>query len=114
MPGSTIIAEKDESRLAAIASVEDLDGFIHVDLDAMTTVDLASFATAAKVRWAEGEPVKFDQEGGLAIFKISEAGIGYLISHISDVPEEYRDDARRLAAFVEKNGKSHIYELATF
>jgi hypothetical protein len=58
--------------------------------------------------------VQFDEADGMAIFKISEAGLTYLLSHAGEVAEEFRDDVRKLADFVAKHGKSHIYELATF
>jgi hypothetical protein len=114
MLGSTIIAEKDPSRLARITSVEDLDDLSHVDLDAMTTIDFESLATAGNVAWAEGDPIQFDEDGGIALFKVSEAGLSYLLSHAASVPEEYQQDVRTLAEFVAKNGTAHIYELATF
>jgi hypothetical protein len=110
MLGSTIIAEKDRSRLAALASMDDLDDFVHVGLDSMTSIDFETFCDG----WAEGEAVQFDEEGGLSIVKVSEAGLTYLLSHAAEVPEEHKDDVRKLADFVSENGKSHIYELATF
>jgi hypothetical protein len=109
-----MIAEKDRARLAAITSMDEIDNFIHVDLDAMTTIDFESFEMPANIRWSEGEPVVYDEEGGLAIVKVSEAGLAYLLEHAAEVPDEHQDDVRTLAEFVAKNGGAHIYELATF
>ena len=80
----------------------------------MTSIDFETFLAAANIDWTEGDPVQFDEDGGMSIFKVSEAGLSYLLSHAADVPEEYHDDMRTLAEFITKYGKSHIYELATF
>lgn len=114
MIGSTLIAEKDPSRLATIAFVDDIDDFVHGDLDAMTTIDFEMLCMRGSVAWLESEPVLFDDEGGMATCQVSDAGLSYLLDHAADVPEEYRGDVRKLAEFVAKRGKSHIYELATF
>jgi hypothetical protein len=68
MLGSTFIAENDPSRVAEITSLEDLDGFVTLELDAMITLDFETLASEGGVRWAESEPIHFDEEGGMALF----------------------------------------------
>ena len=114
MIGSTIIAEADPSRLAGITSVDDLESFARVELDVMTTIDFVSFTTAGNVDWTEGEPIYFDEDDGLCIAKISDAGLSYLLAHAADLPDEHQGDVQKLAEFVQKNGPSGLYEVATF
>jgi hypothetical protein len=78
MPGSTFIAENDPSRLAEITSVEDLGGFVTLELEVMITLDFEMLAGEGGVRWAESEPIHFDEEGGMALFKVNETGLLYV------------------------------------
>ena len=50
MLGSTFIAENDPSRVAEITSLEDLDGFVTLELDAMITLDFETLASEGGVR----------------------------------------------------------------
>jgi hypothetical protein len=111
MLGSIFIAESDLTKLQAIQSPDD---FEHIGLDRMTTIDFAEVLAAANVNWTEGQPLINDEEGGWALFKVAEAGLRYALDHAADFPEECEADLGALAAFVQKNGASSIYELATF
>jgi hypothetical protein len=114
MLGSTFIAENDSSRLTEITSAEDLSGFATLELDAMITLDFEMLANEAGVRWAESEPVHFDEEGGRALFKVNETGLLYVLGRATKLTEVQKSDLSKLAAFVRAHGSSHIYELAVF
>ena len=114
MIGSTIIAETNPSRLGSITSVNDLDDFSCLELATMTTLDFETIVREAGVQWAEGEPIHYDPDGGMAIFKVNEQGLSYVLGCGSKLDEAQQADLRKLADFVRANGSSNIYELATF
>lgn len=114
MIGSTIIAEKTPSRLAEITSVDDLDNFTCLNLDTMITLDFQQIVASAGVQWAEGEPLQDDPDSGMAIFKVNEKGLAYVLAHTSELDAVHQADVRKLAKFVKTHGSSNIYELATF
>ena len=64
MIGSTMIAENSPSRLATIRCADDLDGFVLVELDVMTTLDFELLTTEAGLDWTDGDPIVFDPDGG--------------------------------------------------
>src|SRR5262245_23114379 len=103
----------DSGRLAEISSFDELGDFACLELDALTTLDFQLAADEGGVRWAGGEPVRYDPEGGLAIFKSDERGLVYVLSRTSGFDLAGQADLRRLAAFVRTHGSSHLYELAT-
>jgi hypothetical protein len=114
MIGSTIIAEKNAARLAEITSVDDLADFTCLELDAMTTLDFETIVVEVKVKWAAGKPIQYDPDGGMAIFKIDEKGLSYVLQRSSELDEAKQADLRKLADFVRAHGSSHLYEFATF
>jgi hypothetical protein len=114
MLGSTFIAEPNPSKLKSITSAEDLDSFTHVDLNRMTTIDFAEALAPKGLKWAEGKPVLYHEQDGVALFKITDAALAYVIAHVADFPADHRADLQKLTVFLKQNGTSHIYELATF
>jgi hypothetical protein len=114
MVGSTIIAEKDPSRLAAITSVDDLDDFTCLELDTITTLDFQTIVVDGGVRWAEGKPVQHDPDSGMAIFKLDEKGLAYVLGRASELDEAKQADLAKLADFVRAHGSSRMYEFTSF
>jgi hypothetical protein len=100
MPGSTIIAEKNPSRLAEIASVADLDRFTCLELDTMTTLDFQAAAARAGVKWAEGKPIRYSPEQGMALFKVHEQGLSCLLDAAAGFDAAQQADLDKLAEFV--------------
>jgi hypothetical protein len=112
--GSTIIATRDPNLLLEICSIEDLDDFICLELDRMITLDFEILATNCGVKWSESPPIVDNPNAGMAIFKIDETGLAYLLKHCVDQASEHQDDLDRLADFVRLYGLSNLYEVATF
>jgi hypothetical protein len=115
MLGSTFLHAPDPNQLLRIVDdVDAIDDFEHVDMDGLMTLDLQSVC-GNRARWAAaGPPVAFDEERGLAIFRIEPEGIAFVFGHRHEFDEEYRDDLDRLQDFVAKHGREHLYELTTF
>jgi hypothetical protein len=109
-----IISEKDAARLAEITSPEDVDELTWLGLDTMTTLDFETLVVDGKVKWAAGDPVVYDPASGMAIFKIDEKGLRYVLNRASGLDEAKQADLRKLADFVRAHGSSDLYELATF
>ncbi|PSB48132.1 hypothetical protein [Chamaesiphon polymorphus] len=114
MAGSIIIAAADPQALSSIASIEDLESFVYVELDRLVTLDLEILAGSGDCKWASSEPIVYDPDGGMAIFKIDDRGLAYIIKCSADENSLDREDLQKLAKFVQINGNSNIYELATF
>jgi len=114
MVGSTIIAEKNPARLADIASVDDLADFICLELDTMATLDFQTIVVDGGVKWAQGKPIQYDPDSGMAIFKIDEKGLSYVLGRAAELDTAKQADLRKLAEFVRAHGSSHLYEFATF
>jgi hypothetical protein len=112
--GSIIIATSDPQTLSSIGSVEDLEGFVYLELDRLITLDLEILAGSGGYRWASSEPIVYDPDGGMAIFKIDDRGLDYILKYADDENSLDREDLQKLAKFVQINGNSNIYELATF
>ena len=107
MIGSTIIAEKNPSRLAEIMSVDDLADFVCLELDTMAAVDFQTIVIDGGVQWAQGEPIQYDPDSGMAIFKIDEKGLSYVLGRAADFDEDKQADLRKLADFVRAHGSSN-------
>jgi hypothetical protein len=114
MVGSTIIAESDPSRLARIQSIDDLDNFVCLNLDVMGTIDFAGLLADSGFSWSEGDPIQFDPDGGMAIFKLNADGLTFALTQASKLDQMQQIDLRQLAEFLRLHGSSDIYELATF
>ena len=114
MIGSTIIAEKNSSRLTQIKRVDDLVDFVFLNLETLNTLDFQTIVIAGGKKWAEGDPIKFDSVVGMAIFKISPDGLAYVLGHISHLDEAKQADLRKFDEFVRVNGNLGLYEFATF
>jgi hypothetical protein len=112
--GSTFIAESDRSKVAAVREPDDLDQVTHVHLDGMITLDFEEALGTAGVTWTDGEPLHFNEEEGVALFKVNETALAHLLEHVADFPEEHRADVQKLVAFVTQHGIANIYEYAAF
>jgi len=114
MVGSTIIAEKNTSRLAKVTSVDDLSEFTCLELDTMTTLEFQTIVVEGGVKWAQGKPIRYDPDSGMAIFKIDEKGLAYVLGRAAELDETKEADLRKLADFTRAHGSSQLYEFATF
>jgi hypothetical protein len=114
MTGSTIIVESDPSRLAQIKSVDDLDGFVCLNLGVMNTLDFSGLFAGSGLSWAEGDPIQFDPDGGMAIFKLNANGLTFALTQSSKLDKMQQTDLHKLAEFLRLHGSSDIYEFATF
>jgi hypothetical protein len=112
--GSTIIAEKDPSRLAKITSIDDLEHFVCIELDTMATLDFQTIVVDGGVKWAQDKPIQYDPESGVAIFKIDEMGLAYVLERAKELDKAMQADLCKLAFFVSVHGGSSLYEFATF
>ena len=113
MLGSTIIFEKDSSRLFDL-EVDDLEDLTCVEMDRLTTIDFESLAERGNVSWASDAPLRFEEDTGLVLFKVSPDGLKHAVSVTKGLSREKLADLRKLEAFLEQHGFDHIYEFATF
>jgi hypothetical protein len=114
MIGTTIIAENDCDRLASITCVDDLDELNCLYLDVLITLDFEMMLSDTDKRWADGQPIYYDPDDGLAIFKIDSDSLAEVLKIRDDLDEEQRSDLQKLANFVRDNPESDFYEVATF
>lgn len=108
---SKFIAETEPTRLAKITCLDDLREFFRVELDTLTTVDFESIVGDEGIEWTEGEPIRFDPETGLAIHKVSEEGLAYVLQRAPALDDTMQRDLQRLASFVQKSEASTIFEV---
>ena len=114
MFGSTIIVEKDPSRLKTISDVEDLTDFVCLELDTLATIDFETIIGNSDKKWTDGTPILFDEDAGMALFNINEEGLLHVLSQGSKLNKEQAQDHDKLAEFVRTHGSSDIYEFTTF
>jgi hypothetical protein len=114
MAGSTIIIVRDPQQLLAIESADDLDCFIKLELERMITLDFEILANSGHVKWSASEPIVYNPDAGMAIFKIEKSGLVYLLQYPIDEQTEHREDLSKLVDFVRMYGIDCIYEFATF
>jgi len=115
MSGSTIIFESDASRLLRLSKdIDELDDFVHVELDLMLTLDFESMCIGPGLSWVAGSPVVLDEQAGLAIFPVSEPALSHVLSQAGEVDEDLAPDLERLSAFVARYGSRNLYEMTTF
>lgn len=115
MIGSTFIHAVDGSSLAVLAEdLDRLDEFDRVELDSMITLDFEEICSATGVEWAVGEPLIFDEEGGLAVFHVSPRALQQVLCAVEDSPAEHRTDLEALRSLLARVGVYNIYELTTF
>lgn len=114
MLGSTFIYEDEPSRLRALRSPDALDDLDFIQLEVMSTLDFESILGAEDLDWAEGPAVLLDEARGVAVFKISEAALLYVLAHKQGLNVHQRSDISELSRFVLDRGAGHIYEFTTF
>jgi hypothetical protein len=114
MTGSTILMTKEPQQLVAIDSVDSLDDFVCLELTRMITIDFEILASSGGVRWAESPPILYLPDDGMAIFKINESGLSYILKLAVDRTSEHRVDLTALAMFADLHGATDLYEVATF
>jgi hypothetical protein len=115
MFGTTIIAETSLDRLQAIAGVDDLVQFTCLELDCLVSLDFELILVNSGCRWAaDHDPVMYDPEAGLALFKIDEAGLAAVLQLGPTLSADQAADIEKLAAFVRLHGRANLYEYATF
>jgi hypothetical protein len=114
MTGTTIIAENDRDRLASIACMDDLDELNCLYLDVLITLDFEMMLSDTDKNWSDGQPIHYDPDDGLAIFKIDTASLAEVLKITANLDEEQRADLQKLANFVRDNPRSDFYEVATF
>ena len=115
MVGSTFVYSPDANRLEDIgADLDAVEGFAHVCMAGLLTLDFELVCGPAKVSWSASEPVIFDEESGLAIFQVNPQGLEYVISNKRDFTPAQAADVALLEAFISRHGRNHIFEIATF
>ena len=113
MAGSIIIHEPNADRLAEL-DIENLDDFQVLELDELMTIDFESALADSESSWAEGEPIQYDPESGMALFKVAEEGLSDVLANDNWFDDDQSEDVEKLKAFISANGTANIYELATF
>ena len=114
MTGSTILTTQQPNLLLEISEVDDLNNFTHIELDRMITLDLEIITERGGVKWSGSQPIVYDPDAGMAIFKIERSGLIYLLEYPIDERAEHREDLSKLINFVRMYGIDCIYEFATF
>jgi hypothetical protein len=117
MAGSTFIYETDEAKFENF-DMDRMDEFDTVDMNFLTTIDFSIITGEAGVNWTDGEPLKLDEESGIVILRVDEAGLKCLLNFKGSLEniqeEEMKQDIDTLREFISRNGTDNIYELATF
>lgn len=115
MIGSTFLCTGNEAQLSTLADDLDmLDDFTHVSLEELGTLDFETVCSSSSIRWSSPQPVIYDEENGLAIFKVQPEGIEHVLCNRERFSTAQHSDLKLLADFVAENGIDSIYELATF
>ena len=113
MVGSTLIYEPDETKLIGM-DIEELDEFNIVELDSLITLDFETITQEGGVSWSEGEPVYYSEDSGMAVLRVSEAGLNCVCNYTGALDQVKKEDQEKLREFVNKYGNSNVFELATF
>jgi hypothetical protein len=114
MTGTTIIAETERDRLASVACMDDLDELNCLYLDMLITLDFEMMLSGTDRKWTDGQPIYYDPDDGLAIFKIDADSLAEVLKIRENLDNERRADLQKLAKFVRDNPRSDFYEAATF
>jgi hypothetical protein len=114
MTGSTFIHEPSPERFEALKSSDDLDGFERVDLNILTTIDFTEILAESELDWVAGEPLLYDEEAGIALFRIDPLGLMSVLDGEHGFGDEGIEDLESLRVFVDLHGADHIFELSTF
>lgn len=115
MIGSTFVSTLNPEALAHIAcDVEAISQFAHVELEQLITLDFEEICSASNTSWAIGDPIVFDEESGIAIFRINPDGLTFVIGQKTSLNSVESTDIALLESFVKEHGVNHIYEVATF
>lgn len=114
MNGSTFLYEDEPTRLRALVSPDALDDLDFIQLEVMSTLDFESILGAEDLDWTEGPAILLDEAKGVAVFKISEAALLYVLAHKQGLDVHQRSDISELSRFVLDRDPKHIYEYTTF
>jgi hypothetical protein len=83
-------------------------------MDVLLTLDFVQLCRSAEADWNAEEPIAFDDEGGLAICRVSPEALQHVLARSEDLNPEQLADLEKLRVFIQKNGSQSIYELSTF
>ena len=114
MVGSTLIYEPDHTKLIVLSNIDNIDKFIYLDLDYMTTIDFSTLLLGEDVRWCEKEPVIYDPEDGFALLKIDPAGLQKILNKAENIDKKFSADLEKVSKFIKKHDFNNIYERSTF
>jgi hypothetical protein len=115
MIGSTFIYTQNSSALAVLVQdLETIDRFAYVEMESLITLDFEIVCQSYGVQWASTQPVVYDEEAGLTIFKVVREGIRCTIGYKDHFRNNQLPDIEAFEGFIAMHGADHIYELATF
>lgn len=114
MLGSTFLYEDEPSRLRALVRPDALDDLDFVQLEVMSTLDFEAILGAEDLDWHEGPAILLDERRGVAVFKVSEAALLYVLAHKQGLDVHQRHDISELSRFVVDRDAKRIYEYTTF
>lgn len=108
-----LISTENESDLLAIAKDMDLiDDLPHCDLGNVNTLVLIQKSPSEENSWIEGRPVVFDEEQGLAIYRLAPDALTWMCSNAETLADD-GVNACALETFA-GNHPSNIYAIDTF
>ncbi len=115
MIGSTFVYSPDPERLDGIvADLDAIDDFEHVNMAELITLDFELVCRSANLPWGAKKPLIFDEEAGLAIFKVDSQGLKHVVENKQAFTPSQSSDLEVLEIFTSKCGSDHIYEIASF
>jgi hypothetical protein len=116
MNGSTFIHAPEEEALRNIdwKGEPDWSEFRAVDLQMLITLDFSILLAKSNIPWMDGQPIYYDEEGGLAVMKINPMGLTKVLERRGRLDLEQQPDLDRLRRFLNEYGNEHIYEVAAF
>lgn len=113
MIGSILISERDTNRIKQF-QVDAMPDYHCVALDALNTLDFQTIADSGNISWSESEPVIYNEDEGVALFKLKPEGLTYFLENANKLSKGQLKDKSEIEVFLNKHGCENIYEYATF
>lgn len=115
MSGSIFIFTKTPDELLELEfDLDNLDRLRHIALERLITLDFETAMQGTGMKWALGNPVAYDADAGIAIFKVNPQALQEVFACKTKLEAISVEDANSFRQFLHENGFENIYELATF
>ena len=108
-----LVRTDDRNTLERVASnIDLLGGVAHCDLANLNSLALVELHSGS-AEWIADNPVVFDEESGIAVFKFADAGVAWMKDNAEQLAE-FGADPRVVRAFAMTEGSGNVYAIDTF